>query len=188
MKAWGAGRLAAAAIVVSMITSAAAAQEQSDNQVTSVSDWSVFMEDNPKECWSVSVPKETVNTDSNGRIKAVNRGDILLFVYYRPESEVKGQVTFTGGYPFADGSTVNVNIGGTEFEMFTQNVTNASGESLGWAWPTSASDDARIIAAMKRGAEALLTARSSRGTVTKDTFSLIGFTAALDEAQSRCGG
>ena len=72
---------------------------------------------------------------------------------------------------------MNVNIGGQEFEMFTE------GE---WAWPASTSDDAKIIAAMKRGSNAVLTARSGRGTVTKDTFSLLGFTAALDEAEKRC--
>ena len=41
---------------------------------------------------------------------------------------------------------------------------------------------------MKRGAEAVLTARSARGTQTKDTFSLLGFTAAIEDADKRCGG
>ncbi|MEX0339706.1 MAG: invasion associated locus B family protein, partial [Arenibacterium sp.] len=44
----------------------------------------------------------------------------------------------------------------------------------------------KIITAMKRGASAILTARSSRGTQTKDTFSLLGFTAALEDAETRC--
>jgi hypothetical protein len=39
---------------------------------------------------------------------------------------------------------------------------------------------------MKRGANATLTARSSRGTITKDTFSLSGYTAAVDDAAKRC--
>ncbi|MEL7259508.1 MAG: invasion associated locus B family protein, partial [Pseudomonadota bacterium] len=130
----------------------------------------------PKECWAVSSPTETVNT-KDGRVVAVRRGDILFMTFFRPGAGVKGQVTFTGGYPFAGGSTVNVNIGGQEFEMFTE------GE---WAWPASTSDDAKIIAAMKRGSNAVLTARSGRGTITKDTFSLLGFTAALDEAEKRC--
>jgi hypothetical protein len=92
---------------------------------------------------------------------------------------VKGQVTFTGGYPFAPGSTVNLNVSGTEFELFTD------GE---WAWPATAADDKKIITAMKRGAEASLTARSARGTQTKDSFSLLGFTAAIEDAEKRCGG
>ena len=90
---------------------------------------------------------------------------------------MKGQVTFTGGYPFAEGSTVNLNISGNEFELFTE------GE---WAWPASADEDKQIITAMKRGTDAVLTARSSRGTQTKDTFSLLGFTAAAEDADKRC--
>ena len=39
---------------------------------------------------------------------------------------------------------------------------------------------------MKRGVDAVLTARSSRGTQTKDTFSLLGYTAAVEEAEKRC--
>ncbi|MBL4812476.1 MAG: hypothetical protein JKX69_09030, partial [Rhodobacteraceae bacterium] len=83
----------------------------------------------------------------------------------------------TGGYPFAGGSTVTLDIGGTEFELFTE------GE---WAWPATAEDDARIVAAMKRGATAVLTGVSGRGTTTRDSFSLLGFTAAVEEAQRRC--
>ena len=42
------------------------------------------------------------------------------------------------------------------------------------------------MAALKSGAEASLTAHSGKGTQTKDTFSLKGFSAAMDEAASRC--
>lgn len=152
------------------------AQEESSNQVAAKTAWSVFEDKDPKECWAVSAPTETVNT-KDGRVVAVRRGDILLMAFFRPGAGVKGQVTFTGGYPFASGSTVNVNVGGNEFEMFTE------GE---WAWPASTADDAKMIAALKRGASAVLTARSGRGTVTKDTFSLSGFTAAMEEAENRC--
>ena len=136
----------------------------------------MFVEDNPTECWGVSAPKETVNT-RDGRVVAVNRGEILLFVFYRPGEEVKGQVTFTGGYPFAPGSTVNVTVGSNEFELFTE------GE---WAWPASPADDAKLVAAMKRGVDAVVTGVSSRGTTTKDTFSLLGATAMIEEAEKLC--
>ena len=33
-----------------------------------------------------------------------------------------------------------------------------------------------------------LTARSARGTITKDTFSLLGFTAMIEDAENRCAG
>ncbi|MEX0340457.1 MAG: invasion associated locus B family protein [Arenibacterium sp.] len=167
-----------AGIALAVLATTATAQEESSNRVAAKTDWSVFVESEPKECWSVSAPKETVNT-RDGRVVAVRRGDILLMVFYRPEAGVSGQVTFTGGYPFASGSTVNLNISGSEYELFTD------GE---WAWPATPADDAKIITAMKRGASAILTARSSRGTQTKDTFSLLGFTAALEDAEKRCAG
>lgn len=152
------------------------AQQTSNNQVATNTDWSVFEDADPKECWAVSSPKETVNT-RDGRVVAVQRGEILLMTFYRPAAGVNGQVTFTGGYPFAPGSTVNLNINNAQFELFTEG---------NWAWPASAEDDARIITAMKGGSSAVLTARSARGTVTKDTFSLLGYTAATDEAARRC--
>lgn len=165
-----------AAAGLALFAQTAAAQEQSTNRVAAKTDWSVFVEADPKECWGVSAPKETVNT-KDGRVVAVRRGDILMFVFFRPGTGVNGQVTFTGGYPFASGSTVNLDISGTQFELFTE------GE---WAWPASPEDDAKIITAMKRGASAILSGRSGRGTTTKDTFSLLGFTAALEEAEARC--
>ncbi len=157
--------------------SVAIAQEESTNRVAVETAWSVFVEDDPKECWSVSSPTNTVNT-KDGKVVSVRRGEILFFVTFRPNADVEGELSFTGGYPFAEGSTVSLDIGGTEFEMFTE------GE---WAWPASPEQDDEIVAAMKSGTDAVLTARSSRGTQTKDTFSLLGFTAALEEARSRCG-
>lgn len=171
MRQWG---LAAAALLA---TTAAYGQDESTNRVGQETDWSVFVEDNPTQCWVVSTPRETVNT-RDGRPVAVTRGEILLFVSYWPEQNRTGEVSFTGGYPFADDSTIEMRVGTSSFQLFTD------GE-MGWALTTS--DDDQIVAAMKRGAEAVLTAVSSRGTQTVDTFSLLGFTAAVEDAESRCG-
>ena len=161
-----------------LLANAAIAQEQSDNRVSANTDWSVFVESDPSECWAVSAPKETVNS-RDGNTVDVRRGDIRLFVFYRPSQNVTGQVMFTGGYPFANESTVSLQVGDTTFQMFTQGET---------AWPATAEDDAKFVAAMKRGANAVLTGRSGRGTQTQDTFSLLGFTAAVEEAANRCAG
>ena len=168
--------LAAAALLT--LATGALAQEETTNRVAAATDWSVFQETDPVECFGVSAPKESVNT-RGGEPVSVSRGETLLFVFYRPAEGVNGQVTFTGGYPFASGSTVTMDVSGTEYQLFTE------GE---WAWPATPEDDARIVAAMKRGASAILTGVSGRGTQTRDTFSLLGFTAAVDEAASRCSG
>lgn len=167
-----------AGAALALVAGGAFAQEQSTNRVAAKTDWSVFVESNPTECWAVSAPKETVNT-RDGRVVAVRRGDIYMLVFNRPSANVAGQVQFAGGYPFASGSTVSVQVGDSTFELFTD------GES---AWPPTPADDAKLVAAMKRGAEAVVTGRSARGTTTRDTFSLLGFTAAVEDAEARCTG
>ncbi len=165
-------------VVFALVATGVSAQ-QSTNRVAAKTDWSVFVESNPTECWAVSSPKKTVNT-KDGRPVAVRRSDILLFVSYRPGSNVKGEISFTGGYGFKAGSTVSMEIDGKKYDLFTD------GE---WAWPATGGDDSKIMTAMKRGSSAVLKGVSGRsGTVTTDTFSLLGFTAAVEEAEKRCGG
>lgn len=158
-------------------TTAVSAQEET-NRVATDTDWAVFEGADPKECWAVTAPKETVNT-RDGRQVSVRRGDVLLFVTWRPTQSIAGEVSFTGGYPFAEGSTATLDIGGTTFELFTE------GE---YAWPATPADDQKIVTAMKRGANAVVTARSARGTQTQDTFSLLGATAMIEDAEQRCAG
>lgn len=166
--------LAALAICVSLPASA----QDETNRVAAETDWAVFEGNDPKECWAVTAPKETVNT-RDGRVVSVRRGDVLLFVTYRPEQSISGEISFTGGYPFANGSTATMEVDGSTFELFTE------GE---YAWPATPAEDQKIITSIKRGSSATLTARSARGTQTKDTFSLLGATAMIEEAEKRCTG
>lgn len=166
----------AMALAVLAASSGPLAAQESQNLVATMTDWSVFVEETPsKECWGVTKPKETVNT-RDGQPVSVKRGDIFLFVTFRPGAP--GEISFTGGYPFAAGSTVGLEVDGQKFDLFSD------GE---WAWPGSKEDDATILAALKKGNTAILSARSGKGTKTQDTFSLRGFTAAMEDAGKRCG-
>ena len=149
MASWMTRALMVATVGLGVGTFAAqdAVAQESTNQVAAMTDWSVFVEENPKECWGVSSPKETVNT-RDGQPVSVRRGDILLFVTFRPGKP--GEISFTGGYPFAGGSTVDVVVDGNTYQLFTD------GE---WAWPGSAEDDAKLLAALKAGTTATLSAR-----------------------------
>ncbi|WP_323035983.1 invasion associated locus B family protein [Pararhodobacter sp.] len=166
----------ALALVASGLTGGVAVAQESTNRVAVETAWSVFVDGNPRECWAVSAPSETVNT-RDGRAVSVRRGDILMFATYRQGQGAAAEISFTGGYPFAEGSTIEMTIGTDTYQLFTD------GE---WGWAASPAEDARILAAMRRGQNAVLVARSSRGTQTQDTFSLFGLTAATEEAQRRC--
>ena len=168
-------RSLALGVAVLIGAGAPALAQESTNRVAVETAWSVFVEGDPRECWVVSAPQETVNT-RGGQPANVRRGDVLLFTTYRAGG-TPGEVSFTGGYPFDPDSTVGLTIGSNEFQLFVEGQ---------WAWAGSAEDDAQIMAAMRSGAEAVLSARSARGTDTRDTFSLFGYTAATEAAASRC--
>lgn len=169
--------LAGAALAIGLSVSDAQAQARQETRcVSAQTDWSVCVWDEPKECWGVAQPKESVNT-RGGRPAQVRRGDTLLFVTFRPGQGARGEISFTPGYGFARGATVTMQIGSDTFTLLTD------GE---WAWPANANDDATLLAAMKRGSEAILSGTSARGTDTRDRFSLMGFTAAMQEAENRC--
>lgn len=164
-------RLTGGALIAALSLSAAFSQT-SNGRVDAKTDWAVFVENEPsKMCWVVSAPTKIENSK-----KGVSRGEIQLMVTYRPGS-ANAEIAFTGGYPFKPDSTVKLQIGTAVYDLYVDGD---------WAWPATANDDAQVRESMKAGAEALVTGESARGTVTKDTFSLLGFTAALQAAEKNC--
>ncbi len=155
-----------------------AATAQTTEAVSAKRDWSIFQQGAAadRQCWIVSQPTTSTAT-RGGKPVDVRRGDIFLMVAIRPGARVKNEVSLIAGYPFKPGSSVDAEVGNSKFELFTD------GEG---AWTDSATKDDEFVAAMKRGTTAVLKGQSSRGTVTTDSFSLLGFTAALDEARSLC--
>ena len=166
------------AVLWSMVFSGSIAlgQSKSTKKVAEEKDWSVFVDSNPKECWAVSQPQETRVT-LNGKIVPAQRGEILLFVFYRPGENLSGQITFTGGYPFAK-KAIELDIDGKKYSLPTVDDR--------WAWAASSGDDNKILDALNKGGKATIIGRSSRGKTTTDTFSLQGLTAATNEARKRC--
>ena len=164
----------AAAAAAALIAGTAAAQSRVDAK----RDWSIFEagEGAQKVCWIVSKPKSST-AERGGQTVEVNRGDIYLMVSVRPADNVKNEVSYLAGYPFAEGSEVTVTVGSNNFTMFTD------GEN---AWTSSQADDDRLAGAFRGGSDARVVGQSSRGTTTRDTFSLMGFTDALEAAQARC--
>lgn len=138
--------------------------------------WSVFQATDPVECFTASTPASQANTQDGEPIE-VARGSTVLYVLYRPSEGLSGQVVFKGGYPSAPDSPVTLDVDGTQFTLFLEGD---------WAWPADPEEDSRIVDAFRSGSEAVVTAQSGRGTVVRDTFSLRGFTASLEEAQRLC--
>lgn len=169
----------AAAACLAALAAGPAYPQAAAERVAAHNDWTVFVAATPKECYIVSQPTSST-ARRDGQTVQVNRGDIRLFVRFNPGESVSNEVSFTGGYPLREGTPVQVDLGSETFAL-----NPGAGDANGWAWPR-AEDDARMVAAMRRGSTATVTGVSSRGTTTVDTFSLSGFTAAVNDAEARC--
>jgi len=154
------------------------AEAQAQNRVDAKRDWSVFVagEGANRICWIVTRPTKSVAL-RGGQQVSVNRGEIFLMVAVRPADNVANEISFTSGYPFKKGSEVEAKVGSAAFTLFTD------GEN---AWLSGPDQDAKLVASFRKGLNATVKGVSSRGTTTVDTFSLLGFTAALESAQTRC--
>ena len=135
--------------------------------------WSAyrFVEDGKPACYMASVPSKSEGDYTK-------RGDIYALVTHRPAESRRDEVSFVAGYQFKDGSAATVTIGDRTEEFFTQNDG---------AWAPDHKMDKAMVQAMIRGSTMLVKGTSSRGTLTTDTYSLRGFTAAYRAISKSCG-
>lgn len=135
-------------------------------------DWSAFQqkEGNSMVCYMGSVPKKQEGSYEK-------RGDAFVLVAHRPADKSLDVVSVEAGYPYREGNEATMLIGGQSFQLFTK----GSG-----AWARDAATDGALVAAMKRGIEMVVKGTSNRGTLTTDTYSLSGFTAAHAAISKAC--
>lgn len=136
-------------------------------------DWTAYTYKEGKNlvCYMASTPKK-----DEGNYKA--RGDIYAIITHRPADKSYNVVNFIAGYPYKNGSKVVVKIGTT---TFTNLFTN--GES---AWAPDNTTDKKLVDTMKRGEKMIVEGVSMRGTKTKDTYSLAGFSSAYKAISAKC--
>lgn len=141
--------------------------------IGSFKQWSAHLYDEKKGkvCYLHGVPSK-----SAGKYK--KRGEIYLQVTHRPSAKTRDEVSITAGYTHKKGSDVKAVIDGKTFVLFTDADT---------AWVGDEKSDAQIVAAMRAGRTMVVSGTSARGTTTKDTYSLAGFTAAHKAISKACG-
>lgn len=137
-------------------------------------DWQAIqeMENGKPVCVMSAEPQKSVG-------KYTRRGTVLAIISHRPNENRIGEVGFQAGYTFKKGSEATAVIDGNKtFKLFTQD---------GHAWAYDAKADKELVSAMRAGHELVVKGTSSRGTLTTDTYSLKGFTAAWKAISRACG-
>ena len=149
------------------------AAAQAIERISDHRDWSAFRykEDGQVVCYMASTPKQAEGDYSQ-------RGDVFAIVTHRPSAERIGEVSINAGYTYQADSAVQVKIGSKSWDFFT-NGTNA--------WASTAQEDKAIIRAMRAGSSMVVRGTSSRGTLTTDTYSLLGFSKAFGAINKACG-
>lgn len=155
------------------VFSGAAAAAEKTKTLAAFKSWSahVIGAKGEKTCYLYGTP-----TKSTGKYK--QRGATYLQVTHRPGEGIGDEISVIGGYRYKKDSEVVITIDARKFTLFT----NGSG-----AWAREAREDRHLVAAMKAGRTMIIRGRSSRGTLTTDTYSLSGFTAAYQALNKGCG-
>ena len=104
------------------------------------------------------------------------RGENYILVYKTIGSD-QNIVQVEAGYQYNLDKDIIVKIDNTSFDFYS---TEDSSET---AWTDN---DEKVIYAMKKGLELVLIGQSNRGTMTKDTYTLKGFTSALNKLNEDC--
>ncbi len=145
---------------------------QQTNDLGSHNDWqATYWNEDGGVCTMMTLPKKKEG-------KYSKRGEVYAQVVKNKGDKDSGVVNFVAGYTFKENSEVNVIIDNKHsFVLFTNNST---------AWAQTEKDDASLIKYMKLGNTMIVKGISSRGTNTKDTYSLKGFVAAYKAMNKKC--
>ena len=127
-----------------------------------------------KTCFVASQPQSSKYQPNN----VASRDPVWFTVTKVPAKNIRNEASTVVGYPFAENAKVTVEIdGGKSFAMFTDKDS---------AWLESPTQDTDLIAAMQRGTRMTVVGKTRGGTVTTDTYSLSGISAALDAIAKEC--
>ena len=154
----------------------AVAPAQAATSIGTFRQWGAYTSSdaNGKMCFVASQPQDSKYQPNN--VSA--RDPVFFMVTSIPGKNIRNEASTIIGYPFADNVKVTVQIdGGNQFTMFTDKDG---------AWIEDRGQEAGLISAMRGGNRMVVTGQSRRGTVTTDTYSLAGISAALEAIGKEC--
>ena len=173
--------------------------------VASYGDWSVFRSQSGKSriCYTLAQPKTRDPED-------LKRDPAYAFISERPGEGVRNEVSFIMGFDVGapggadakdkkhsdskekkdkaeakskkekvDLVAPTATIGEADFDLLPK------GANL---WVKNAAKESQLIDEMRKGAQLKIKASSKKGAVTEDTYSLTGFSQAIDRALKDCPG
>jgi hypothetical protein len=111
------------------------------------------------------------------RVDGDQRESAYLSIVNVPSEGVKNSVSFVYGKEGARRAQASATVDGKTFELLTFDTA---------AFAASGSPEAELIAAMRRGSDAAVNWTEADGSISKDNYSLKGFTSAQAKIEADC--
>ena len=159
-------------IILFFIIFSFATAEENLKSVGKFKDWESFIlsKDENKICFAQSIPVVRAP-------KKIKRDPSRLFVSFRPNENIKNEVSVTNGYEFKLKTPVAAKSGKKSFDLFSKGC---------FAWVVDSEDESKLIATMKKASRLMIIGNTKKGDQTTDHYSMMGFTKAYNTAKKNC--
>ena len=146
--------------------------EESLKSIGKFKDWESFVlsKEGNKICFAQSIPVVRAP-------KKIKRDPSRLFVSFRPNENIKNEISVTNGYEFKLKAPVAAKSGKKSYDLFSKGR---------FAWVVDNEDEAKLIVTMKKASRLMIIGDTSKGSQTTDHYSMMGFTKAYNTAKKSC--
>ena len=146
--------------------------EENLKSVGKFKDWETFVlsQEGNKICFAQSIPVVRAP-------KKLKREPSRLFVSFRPNENIKNEISLTNGYEFKQKAPVSAKSGKKSYDLFSKGR---------FAWVVDSKDEIKLIMTMKRASRLMIIGNTNKGAQTTDHYSMMGFTKAYNTAKKNC--
>jgi len=158
-------------IIFSFVVSSINAEENLKS-IGKFKDWESFVlsSNGNKTCFAQSIPVVRAP-------KKLKREPSRLFISFRPEENIKNEISVTNGYEFKLKTPVIAKSGKKSYDLFSKGR---------FAWVVDNEDEKKLIVTMKKASRLMIVGNTDKGDQTTDHYSMMGFTKAYNAAKKSC--
>ena len=147
--------------------------EENLKSIGKYKDWESFVltREETKVCFAQSIPVVRAP-------KKLKRKPSRLFISFRPNENIKNEVSVTNGYEFKIKAPVTAKSGKKSYDLFSKGS---------FAWVVDKEDEQKLIITMKKASRLMIIGNTDKDDQTTDHYSMMGFTKAYNTAKKSCG-
>ncbi|MBV1706045.1 MAG: hypothetical protein KGQ37_02430 [Hyphomicrobiales bacterium] len=151
---------------------AAAKPASGPSLVGSYGDWNAYIgvEGKNKTCYALSQPKKRLPD-------GLQRDPAYIFITTQPKLNIRDDVSIVEGFHMRNGTTATADFGSTSFQFVGTETT---------LWLKNPAQRAALLADLRNKHQLVVAAKSIKGHVTTDTYSLSGLRQALEQVAKTC--